>query len=733
MTTQRHNLFFTTAILFAVLMAMEPAHADDARVRPRMTAQPVAADAITLDGRLDEPAWRHARPAGLTQQDPHPGAATPYKTTVRVLADAQHLYFGIVNVDPHPGAIAIHTLQRDNDQSNDDHVTIVLDTFAAGRLGYWFQVNAGGARADGLDVNDGSDDNWNGIWNAAVQRTPDGWTAEIVISTRSLQFHSGVSTWGLNVQRYVPARQLSLRWAGITLDSDIFDLHRTGRLDGLAGLKQGLGLEVQPYALGRYNSASDSRRPAEAGADIKYHFTPQMEGVLTVNPDFAEAEAEQGQVNLTRFSLFFPEKRPFFLEGSNLFEFGKYLNIGDDSNLSTQFVPYFSRRIGLVNGQIVPINGGAKLIGRTGKLSLGMLDVETRTSDVAPAANLAVARAAYDVNDNFRIGTLLTHGDPTGLADNTFAGIDGVWRTSRFNGNKNLSFSGWLAHSYGDLEPGRADGYGAAVEYPNDLWYAMAKANVFGEALNPALGFLPRPGTRQYLGIALYRPRPQSGAFGWVRQFQFGGEYIQVDDLDGTPESKELALLPFRTTTESGYFFDPVFVSEYEALDQPFEVAPGVVIPAGQYLFNEYSIRANTPESRPWVIYTHVSGGNFYTGTIKSESVEVDWTAPGGKLQLGISNENNFGYLPQGDFIIRLTQLNAAYSFTPNLALAAFAQYDSITHKTGINARLQWIIRPGRELFIVFNHGIEPQLADLNRAPPTGNALIVKLRWDFNW
>jgi hypothetical protein len=719
----------------AAVVALTFSAAADAMEEPSgiAAATEVPAGAVTLDGRLDEAVWREARLLALTQQDPHPGAATPYATEVRVLADGQHLYFGFTNTDPDPGSLAVHTLQRDDDQDDDDHVTVVLDTFGARRLGYWFQVNAGGARTDGLNVNGNTDENWNGIWDAAVRRTPSGWTAEIAISAHSLQFSSDRTAWGLNVGRYVARHQLSLRWAGITLDSDIFDLRRAGVLRGVGDMQRGLGLAVQPYALARYNSAPGAGQSGDVGIGIKYNLTPELEGIFTINPDFAEAEAEEGEVNLGRFSLFFPEKRPFFLEGSNLFEFGHGLNIGDDGNLSTQFVPYFSRRIGLVEGQVVPIDAGAKLIGHVGKFSIGALDVETSDTAAAPATNLAVARAAYDVNDELRIGTLLTHGDPRGLTDNTFAGLDGVWRTSQFRGNRNLAVSGWYARSSGDLAPGQADGYGASIEYPNDLWYAFVKANEFGDALDPALGFLPRPGTRQYLGIALYRPRPQGGVFDWVRQFEFGGEYIQVDDLNGRPESKELALLPFRVTTESGYFFDPVFIADYEALNEPFTVAPGVTIPAGEYHFNQYILRGNTPESRPWVVDAELTAGDFYTGSIKSESVEVTWTSPDGKLRLGVMNENNFGNLPQGDFIIRLTQIDAAYSFTPDLSLATFVQRDSITDETGVNARLQWIIGPGREFFVVFNHGIEPQLADLNQAPPTGNSVIIKLRWDSYW
>lgn len=720
------------SLLLAAAALASPV-ASPATSRPAVTtAAHVPADAIKLDGRLNETVWQNAVPIQLTQQDPHPGGPTPYQTTVRVLVDAEHVYFGITNVDPDPAAIAVHTLQRDHSQDNDDHITIVLDTLGARRLGYFFQINAGGARNDGLDADDKTDNNWNGIWNARVARTRGGWTAEIAIPTRSLQFASTLDSWGLNVERYVPRGQVSLRWAGITLNSDVFDLHRAGRLDGMQGLRQGLGLDIQPYAIARYNDAPGTGRSGDVGADIKYNFTPQLTGILTLNPDFAEAEAEQGQVNLTRFSLFLPETRAFFLEGSNLFAFSHLLNVGDDGSLSTQFVPYFSRRIGLVDGQIVPIDEGAKLIGTAGRFSLGALDVETGQSSAAPTTNLGVARAAYDVNEHLRVGTLLTRGDPTGLTDNTFAGADGVWHTSQFRGDKNLTVSGWLGHSSGNLVPGNANGYGFAIQYPNDLWSARLRFNQFGGALDPALGFLPRPGTRQYMVFGGYQPRPQGELSHWVRQFHFASEYIQVDDLDGHTESSVFMLVPLRFTAQDGSFYQALLSSRYEAIDAPFTVAKGVTIPAGRYRYNQFNLGWQSPQSSQLSVSINASAGDFYTGTLKEADVGANWTSSDGRLQLGLSSESDFGNLPQGSFVIRLTQLNAAYSFTPNLAFTTFVQYDTITHTTGINAQLHWIVRPGRELFVVLNHGIEPQLADLNHAPPSGNELSVKLRWDFS-
>ncbi|HET7586825.1 MAG TPA: DUF5916 domain-containing protein [Gammaproteobacteria bacterium] len=717
----------------STLLAASSAIAGPAGVRAARTRAPVM-----LDGQLDEAAWQHADVIkDLTQAAPNPGEPTPYRTTIRVLRDAEHMYFGIVAFDPHPQAIAVHTLQRDEYQGDDDQITLVLDTFGGGRLGYWFQVNAGGARADGLISPGGNtDDNWDGIWNAAVTRTATGWIAEIEIATRSLQFRPSLDSWGLNIERYIPRDQLTLRWTGISLNAGIYDLHRAGRLGGVTGLAQGVGLAVSPYVLARHNTGPSPRRTVDAGADIRYNFTPQLEGLLTINPDFAEAEAEHAQLNLSRFSLFFPEKRDFFLEGSNLFTFSNNLRIGDDGNLSTGFIPYFSRRIGLVNGHIVPINEGVKLVGHAGKFSVGALDVQSRNTAFAPATNLFVGRVAYNPTEQLRVGTLVTSGDPTGQTDNTFAGVDTYWHTSSFGGDKNLDISAWAAQTTGVPEAGRNSGYGVDIAYPNDLWYGEARVNVFGDAFQPKLGFLPRPGTRQYLAVGIWRPRPDDGSvFDWVRQFQIGGEYIQVDGLNGRPQSKMLALIPLRFTTESGYFVSPVALSEYERLEQPFTIAPGVTIPAGEYRFNQYLLGADTPSAWPLQLSAQVLGGDFYSGTMQSVSLDVSWTTFDGRLTLSASNENDFVDLPQGAFVQRLDQLGATYSFTPNLLLSTFAQYSTAFHKTGINTRLQWIIQPGKQLFVVFNHGIEPQIANMNAgtAPPTGNEIIVKLQWDFHW
>ena len=354
---------------------------------PRATALVRSTASITLDGRLDEPIWREAQPVTLTQQSPKPDAPTPYETSVRIIATKENLYFGFECKDPHPNSIAVHSMQRDQTMGisggtlTDDTVSIVLDTYGDRRTGYFFQINAGGTRSDGLisDPQAASLD-WDGIWDARTARTPTGWSAEIVIPTRTLSFAKGLAHWGLNFERYIPRERMALRWSSPTLDSFFYDLSRTGTLDGVGDLKQGKGIEFAPYGIAKSKELygqSPRAYQATAGGEITWKATPQLVAVFTANTDFAETEVDTQQINLTRFPLFFPEKRAFFLEGANQYDFG--LGLGGEE---PQFIPFFSRNIGLLDGAQIPISAGLKLNGRVGKWNLALLDVQTRDAVV---------------------------------------------------------------------------------------------------------------------------------------------------------------------------------------------------------------------------------------------------------------------------------------------------------------------------------------------------------------
>ena len=685
---------------------------------------------IQLDGRLNEPAWRDAPAVELTQQKPRPGQPTPFRTLVRVLIVRNVLYFGFECTDPEPSRIAVHTMQRDALLDGDDNLGIVLDTHGDKRTGFYFQINAAAARADGLisDPEHVSLD-WDGIWDARVNRRDNGWSAEIEIPVRTLSFTPGLKAWGLNFERWVARERMALRWSSPTLDSFLHDLSRAGSLTGVGELSQGRGVELAPYAVGRTKEVF-GRTPrswqGSIGADATWRITPQVAAVFTANTDFAETEVDSRQINITRFPLFFPEKRAFFLEGANQFDFGL--------NLGSTFMPFFTRRIGLFEGRQVPLEGGVKINGRAGKWNLAMLDVETRETSFAPRVNLFAGRASYDVDSHLRVGATLTNGDPSGETRNTMAGFDAIWRTSTFRGNKNFLIGGWGAFSAGDLAPGQRHGWGYKIDYPNDLVDCANTYDEFGESMAPKLGFLPRPGVRRYMGKCEYQPRPsRDGRLAWSRQWSFESSYTRVDNLNGVNESWLLDLKPLGVEFTTGEKVEITVAPQYEFLPAPFEIGEGVRIRPGSYRFNRFTILGETSRHRSWRAASSTTFGAFYSGRLTQSQNSIHWTAPRGRFQTGLTVEQNFGRLPEASFVQRLWQLETAFAWNANLSLASFLQYDSESGNLGTNTRLRWTLKPGRDLFIVWNRGwqrLRTSRDDLLLAPDS-EMLAVKLRWTF--
>jgi hypothetical protein len=725
-------------LLFACALARA---ADDP---PVVTVRPTALPTITLDGRLDEPAWRDAPVLKLTQQSPNPGAPSIYDTEVRVIVATDRLYFGFTCHDPQPNRIAVHSMQRDGDMSGDDTVSIVLDTYGDRRTGYFFQINAAGARVDGLiSTPESASLDWDGIWDARTQRTSDGWSAEIVIPTRTLSFTRGLDHWGLNLERFMARERLTLRWSSPRLDAFLFDLSRAGVLKGINELQQGLGVEFSPYATGRSTSQFHGFGHGWQGAtggDFTWKITPQLVTVFTANTDFAETEVDARQINLTRFPLFFPEKRSFFLEGANQYEFGL--------GLSEQFIPFFSRNIGLLDGAQVPLDGGVKLNGRVGNWNLALLDVQTRQTNVPPdvmldlslpsatipSANLLASRISYDFDQHLRLGMILTNGDPTAQRSNTLAGVDAVWRTSTFRGNKNFLVGGWAARNQGDVGPGSRHGWGFKVDYPNDLWDCYTSFNNYGDALDPALGFLPRPGTRQSESYCAWQPRPRKkGLLGWIRQAFVENQFRYITDLQGNLESWNYFFAPVNVRMETGDRFEFNWYPHHETLTAPFEISPRVVISPGSYDFTRWRFEAQSSPHRTLQGGTTTWFGTFYDGHLTQQENYVRFTPRGAHWQVDLSLENDFAHLREGNFVQRLWQLKEACFWNPNLVLSTFVQYDTESHNVGTNTRLRWTIRPGNDLFIVWNRGWQKVIRDpheLNLIPDS-ETFVIKLRWTF--
>ena len=728
-----------------------PAWAQDEN--PTVTAGELApGETIALDGHLDEPAWQHAGVIqDLTQQSPHPGEPTPYHTKVLLLRDGHTLYIGLVCDDPDLSKAATHTLVRDGWQGNDDNVLFMLDTFGTQRFAYVFQVNASGAMADGLQSptpainrNNGVDYNWDGIWQAVVTQNDKGWVAEIAIDTRSLQFTNGVTRWGFNVSRNIPRDLLTLDWSGVTLDSSVFQLTREGTLTGVQGMQQGKGLDFQPYGLAKYQTGSGNT--SNAGFDLKYNFNPGLAGLFSYHTDFAEAEADQQQVNTGRFPLFFPEKRQFFLQGSNLFTF--------TYNQGTNFIPFNSRSIGLVNGVAVPLNEGLKLIGQSDSGSLALLDTQMAGSGEAQtdATNLFAGRGTYNVSPELQLGTLVTHGDPFGMNSNTFVGTDATWKTSTFQGDKNLNIAAWGAHSSGNLPDGNPNGYGLDVEYPNDLWYIHGQYSQYGNGLDPALGFLPRPGTRYYIGELNYQPRPTADStFNWVHRFWFYGHYWEYDGFGGEPQaqhglqSNEWFFAP-EMLTQTGWYWE---WDVYRDIDRPtssFDLIPqsssfaGVSVPAGSYTWTRTRLVFNSPQSEALWWQFVGSTGTYYAGTAFHPSVQVNWNTPSGKLVLSAQQEWLFYYEPSSanpggpnHGVVRLSTLTGTYAFTPTLYITTQMQYNNGVPGVSSNTQLRWIVENASNIYLVWNHGVVAETTGLSGSgvQTTGNELILKVQWDL--
>lgn len=666
--------------------------------RPTATAKRATA-AIHVDGRLSEPDWNTASLIGpLTQREPLEGRPATERTEVRILFTEDALYFGVVCHEEHPGGIIATQLTRDANLDVDDRVTIVLDPFFDHRNGFFFQVNPVGARTDGQISNNAQDlnSNWDGIWNAAVTRSAEGWIAEIEIPFKTLRFRPDQTVWGLNVERQVKHLFETDRWAAARVTSWIGNLADAGELSGLEGAHQGRGLDVRPYLSGKDDTGDGE---ITGGLDVIKNITPNLNASVTVNTDFAETEADARQVNLTRFPLFFPEKRTFFLEGAGVYDVA---GLSGDTDL----IPFFTRRIGLYGdpeaGGLVPIDLGAKVVGRLADYSVGVLDVET--GDVPEAnlrrQNLFAARASRNLFTQSWVGAIVTNGNPDGTGSNTLVGADARLATSTFRGNANLGLDLFFERSDdGALGTDYAGGFG--VSYPNDRWDLSFTWKQIGDRFQPALGFLPRPGIRKTAGRAAFQPRPQRWG---IRQFFFELEPTYITDLTGRLEDWRVFIAPFNVRTESGEHLEWNVIPQFERLDLPFEIVPGVIIPPGSYQWHMYRTEVNTATRRPWVIDAAYWWGGFYDGTRRELSIGIT-LKPSAHILLAVTGDRNDISLREGTFFTDVLTARADYNVTANVSWQNLAQYDNESRLLGFQSRFRWILRPGNDLFVVVNRG----------------------------
>jgi hypothetical protein len=691
---------------------------------PELKAGPITA-AIRVDGLLNEPDWARADAIeDLTMIEPVQGGRPTGRTLVKVLASPRDLVIGLECDDPDPRGIVSFTKQRDGSMASEDHVEIVLDTFLDGRSGYVFWVNPGAARYDALVNPGGADVNsdWDGIWEAATKRHDRGWSAEIRIPVQTLSFKRGLTTWHFNVQRRIQRLQETERWASPVRDYKLTQMSRAGLLTGLPVFDLGVGLTVRPSTVaggGTSAPGGAAKGEAHASLDVTERLGSNLLASASANTDFAETEVDTRQTNLTRFSLYFPEKRAFFLEGSDIFQFG--VGLGSD------VVPFFSRRVGLVSGQQVPILAAAKVNGRVGDTSLGAVAVRTRAEvGVAPAATMGAIRVKQNVFGESTVGAIATFGDPAGTSGSWLAGADFTYQTSHFRGDKNLRIGAWGLATGGSTKQGDNTAAGVQLAYPNDLWNVAFTYNRIGDGFRPSLGFVPRPGVQNISLVGEFDPRPR---FWRIRQMFNEFEFVAVTDLSGRWESYRVFLAPVNWRFESGDRVEVNVRPTGERLTEPFEIADGVVIPPGRYHFMRYRLEAGSAAKRALSGQATWWFGTFYDGTLDQIILTASWN-PSPLLTVSFTGERDIGRLREGRFEQTLVGTRLKINVSPDLQVSSLVQYDTESRSIGTNTRLRWTFRPVGDLFVIYNHNLRG-ISDRWRLD--SNQLLVKIQYSFRY
>lgn len=658
---------------------------------------------ISIDGVLSEPDWAKAAPIGeIVQREPRQGEPATEATEVKLLYDSQNFYIGVVCYDSEPGQIIGTQMVRDADLSSDDQIEILVDTFRDRRNAFYFATNPSGALVDALIIENGLvNKEWDAIWNVRTHRFNRGWSAEFAIPFKSLGFNKGQGSWGFNFSRTIKRKLEEDRWAAARLDVRFVQVSEAGEISGFSEVDQGLGLDVRPYASGKWFHGGATRRNVlngKGGADIFYNITPNLKWTTTVNTDFAETEVDNRQINLTRFPLFFPEKRAFFLENAGVFNFSNFTIRNPD------ILPFFSRRIGLLSGQEVPLWAGTKLAGKAGRYDIGLLDVRTRDTGFAEGKNFFVGRFKRNIWRQSYVGAILTDGDPAHPTSSRTYGADVHLATAHFLGrDRNFGIDAFALKNSTERTKGDDGSFGFGVSYPNDLWDIRIDWRQIERNFQPALGFVPRTNVRKLNVSAEFDPRPQN--FFNVRQMFHEFRFTRFTRLDnGRVESWRVFTAPINYTLNSGDRFEFNYVPTFERLFQPFEIAKGVVLPPGDYRFTRWRAEFGTASKRPWKVDGRWWLGTFWSGY--SNQIETFFQykiAP--HFQIRLDLDQTFARLKEGHFVARIFVLRADYSISPFLTVFNLVQFDNESRNLGWQSRIRWIIRPGSELFLVFNQG----------------------------
>lgn len=662
-----------------------------------------AARPIRLDGRLDEATWGTADSiTDFRQRDPDEGAPGSERTVVRLLATPAGLAIGWWCFDRTPERIVRSQLRRDAELRPDDYVSVAVDGLHDRRSGFYFRANANGALWDGEHIDfESGNESWDGIWDVRSRVTEDGYQVEMLIPWATLRYADGDSLMGMNFRRFIPRRNEEILWHAWKRTEGFRFLEREGLVGGFADLPRRPRVEARPYA------ASELRLPerrffqvrgdtllargaqdANVGLDLKVPIGNTLTADLTINPDFAQAEVDRQIVNLTRFPLFFPEQRPFFTEGSAIFDFGR--------RQQTQM--FYSRRIGLSRaGTPITIPFGVRMQGRTGGSQIGLLATRTAGDDDATEA---VLRIKHDVLGRGYVGAMGTLSAQDGAPASLAGGVD-FSLPYIVQGGQNLVVLGNAAWSRDSAGAPAGGHYRLMVDYPNDNADVVVRMDRVEAGYNPALGFVQQRGIHRLSGGTSFTPRPSRTSR--IRRFEFDLlSYDVVWDMQWRLNNASLEVKPFGARFQNGDEFEVNLQREFDAPDEAFDLVDGAAVAPGRYWWNRAEAQFTSTDARAVRLSVAASTGEFYTGRSTEGSIGLRFRrTPHALLTLDLSRSSVS--LADARFNANTVRLRSDYAVSPRLNTTLFAQYDNQSNRASINARVRWTVTPGSDLYVVWN------------------------------
>lgn len=701
----------------------------------RVTLRAVRLDEpLVVDGKLEERHYTRV-PAidGFVQQEPNEGEPATEATEVWLAYDDKNVYISARLWDSQPDKIIANELRRDNRNIfNNDNFAVIFDTFYDRRNGFLFHTNPLGALYDAQVTDErNTNSDWNTVWDVQTGRFAEGWTVEMVIPFKSLRYKTGDSQiWGINFRRIARTKN---EWSYLTPVAASFGrqgmlkLSQAATMVGIEPPPSGLNLELKPYATSGLRTDRDADVPFEndfdpdIGFDAKLGVTKSLVADFTMNTDFAQVEADDQQVNLTRFNLFFPEKREFFLEGQGIFGFGGATGrrFGGPQEVPILF---FSRRIGLDDGQQVPLKAGGRLTGRAGKYTLGLLNIQTGGVDDADllATNFSVMRLKRDLFRRSNIGVLATHRSQSldRSGSNSAFGID-----ANFSFFRDLDINAYYAKTSTDEMIGDDQSYMARLDYGGDRYGVDVSHLAIGDNFNPEVGFLRRTDIRKTSGKLRFSPRPRS--LRSVRKFKLEAGMNYYETGAGAVETKELEL-EFETEFQGGDNFSVDFTRSFEFLFDDFEITDDVTIPVGGYDFDQLRVSYRMGPQRPLTGWFNATTGGFFGGT-RSEVGYFGRLEITEKLSLEPNLSFNWVDLPVGAFNTTLMRFRGNYAISARSFIGGLVQYNTANHSLSTNIRYRWEYQPGSDLYVVYSDGRDTLNFDRHDASLRNQSLVIKI------